>query len=179
MTMEPNLSEFGIALLYLVVGLVFVAGGLLTNWLIRPHRPNAEKGTPYECGEQPEGSAWVRFNMRFYVMGLIFLVFDVELLLLFPWATVFASVDHIRAAPSWGWVAFAEAFAFIAVLAAGLAYIWIRGDIEWVRPAPVVPQHPTPAPAEAYQALNQHYLAPRVAPQPAPHHSPNPVTLDA
>jgi NADH:ubiquinone oxidoreductase subunit 3 (subunit A) len=97
---------------------------LLVWWLIRPRRFSEEKLTTYECGESPEGSAWVQFNIRFYVFALIFIVFDVEAVFLFPWAAVFREL---------GMLAFVEGLVFIGILVVALAYVWRKGDLEWVR----------------------------------------------
>jgi NADH-quinone oxidoreductase subunit A len=78
----------------------------------------------YECGEIPEGSAWIRFNIRFYVLALIFIIFDVEIVFLLPWAVVFTKL---------GAFAFIEGIVFIGILAVGLAYVWKKGDLEWVK----------------------------------------------
>jgi len=153
------MNEFGIALLYLLGGVVFVLGGLVTTWLLAPDRPNPEKLATYECGEEPAGSSWVRFNMRFYVMGLIFLIFDVEVLLLFPWARVFADRALIAAAPAWGWFVTAEALVFVVILLLGLAYVWVRGDIDWVRPQPAAAGSHAPVPAGEYARFNERALA--------------------
>jgi len=83
------LSEFAKVLLFLIIGVIFVAGGLITNRLIRPHKPNPEKSTIYECGEEPIGNPWVKFNIRFYTVALIFLIFEVEVVFLFPWAVIY------------------------------------------------------------------------------------------
>jgi NADH-quinone oxidoreductase subunit A len=149
-----QLSEFGKALLFVLGGFVFAAGALIVPSLIAPRRPNPEKLTSYECGEEPEGSAWVRFNVRFYVMGLMFLVFDVELLVLFPWAVVYADQALLAAAPGWGLFALIEAFVFIAILAIGLAWIWQRGDIDWIRPTPRTTVIQTAIPDSAYAEYN-------------------------
>ena len=156
------MNEFGIAFLYLLGGVVFVLGGLITTWLLAPDRPNPEKQASYECGEEPVGSSWVRFNMRFYV--LIFLIFDVEILLLFPWARVFADKALIAAAPAWGWFVTAEAMVFVVILLLGLAYVWVRGDIDWVRPKPLPASVPASVPAEQYARFNERAEAPQVAP---------------
>ncbi|RFM24443.1 MAG: NADH-quinone oxidoreductase subunit A [Candidatus Thermochlorobacter aerophilum] len=132
--MDAQLSEFGKVFVFLLVGILFVVLGFLTSRLIRPHRPNPEKLTSYECGEEPVGTAWIQFNIRFYVVALIFIIFDVELLFLFPWATVFKDV---------GTLALIEALIFVGILAVGLAYAWVKGDLEWVVPQPHVPQMPT------------------------------------
>jgi NADH-quinone oxidoreductase subunit A len=161
-----QISEFGHALLYFISGIFFVVGGLVTSWLLSPKRPNPEKQSSYECGEEPLGSSWVQFNMRFYLMGLIFLIFEVEVLLLFPWATVFADPQRIGAVPAWGVFAAIEALIFVVVLLAGLAYVWVRGDLDWVRPAPLQPKNLNVTPTAYYTAFNQRMAA--YQPQPAP-----------
>lgn len=150
-------EAYAAAGLFLLGGAIFVLGGALTSRLLAPNRPNAEKNTPYECGEEPSGPAWGRFNPRFYAMGLIFLVFDVEVLLLFPWAVVFADPELERALPGWSLFTAAEAGVFIAVLLLGLAYIWQRGDIDWIRPAVPDLDRPNTVPDSAYGELNAKY----------------------
>ena len=93
--MEGQLTEFGKILLYIIGAILFVGIGLFTAFLIRPNRPNVEKNTNYECGEDPIGLAWGRFNPRFYIVALIFILFDVEIVFLFPWATVFGNKELI------------------------------------------------------------------------------------
>lgn len=125
------LSEFGVVLIFLIVGVVFVAAGIYTSALIRPHRPNPIKLTTYESGEQPIGSPWIQFNNRFYIIALAFIIFDVELVLLFPWATVYKSL---------GWYAFWGMMFFVFVLALGLAYDWLKGLLDWEKPVPQIPK---------------------------------------
>lgn len=150
-------SPFGVALAYLLAGAVFVIGGLITTRLLAPNRPNEEKLSTYECGEEPVGTSWVQFNMRFYVMGLIFLIFDVEILLLFPWATVYADPALIALSPNWGIVATLEALIFILILLLGLAYVWERKDIDWIRPEPLAPESSSPVVAGQYAAVNERF----------------------
>ncbi len=126
------LTEFGRVLIFLLVAVVFVAGGLIFAWLLRPHRPYPSKLATYECGEVPVGDTRVRFNVRFYVVALIFLIFDVEVVFLFPWALVFKSL---------GWLAFIEMAVFLGILFVGFAYVWRKGDLEWDRPAPRIPAY--------------------------------------
>jgi NADH-quinone oxidoreductase subunit A len=83
-------------LLFLAVGAAFVLVNLLVGKLIRPHKPDAEKGTVYECGEPTIGSAWVQFDLRYYVIALLFVIFDVEVAFFFPWAEVFGKANAIR-----------------------------------------------------------------------------------
>jgi NADH-quinone oxidoreductase subunit A len=150
-----ELPAFATALTFLVGGIVFVLAGMLTAYLIAPNRPNSEKLASYECGEEPVGTAWGQFNFRFYVMGLIFLIFDVEILLLFPWATVFADSKLITLAPAWGMINLAEVGIFVGILLLGLAYIWNRNAIDWSRPKTTPPTVETGIPSAQYQALKE------------------------
>ena len=124
------LSEFGQILTFIILAIVFVITGLLVARLISPKNPTKEKLTTYECGEEPIGSSWVRFNIRFYVIALVFIIFDVEVVFLFPWAVVYKQL---------GMVAFIEMFIFLLILAFGFVYIWSRGDLQWIRPKPLIP----------------------------------------
>jgi len=81
-------------LIFLAAGGAVLGGNLLLGKLVRPHQPNAEKGTIYECGEPTIGSAWIQFDLRFYVVALLFVIFDVELAFFFPWAVVFGSANR-------------------------------------------------------------------------------------
>ena len=127
MTSPPS-GDFLLAhstiLVFALVAVAFLAVNLILWWIIRPSRFSEEKLTTYECGENPTGSAWIQFNIRFYVFALIFIVFDVEAVFLLPWAVVFRQL---------GLLAFAEGLVFIAILAVALAYVWRKGDLEWVR----------------------------------------------
>ncbi len=121
--------SFASVLVFMVVALLFVLISLLLSRLIRPEgKLSAEKFLPYECGENPQGSAWIQFNIRFYVFALIFIIFDVEIIFLLPWAVVFKNL---------GPFAFTEGLIFIAILIVGLAYVWRKGDLAWVKPEDV------------------------------------------
>jgi len=109
---------------FVAVAVGFLVVNLLVWKVIRPSRYSEEKLTTYECGENPTGSAWIQFNIRFYVFALIFIVFDVEAVFLLPWAVVFREL---------GPLAFVEGLVFIAILVVALAYVWRKGDLEWVR----------------------------------------------
>lgn len=133
-----------------------MAGALVTAWVIRPSRPNVEKLATYESGEEPEGSAWGQFNVRFYIVALVFILFDVELVFLFPWATVFAEKALIDATDGmWGWFAFVEMTIFVAILGLGLAWAWARGLLDWVKPEPVVKHQHSPVPRSLYEQINK------------------------
>ena len=98
------LTDFSYILLFIIAGIAFTALILFVAKLIRPSRTNVEKLSTYESGEEPDGNANVRFNMRFYVIALIFVLFDVELIFLFPWATVFGNQHLIDVTNGmWGW----------------------------------------------------------------------------
>jgi NADH-quinone oxidoreductase subunit A len=155
---QPYLSEFGEVLLFIIGGGVFVAITLFVSRLVRPDRPGIEKLTAYESGEEPIGPAWTQFNVRFYIIALIFLLFEVELIFLFPWATVFANKQLIEETNGlWGWFAVTEAVIFILVLALGLAYAWVHGYLDWIKPDPKPTPHDSPVPKEYYQKINQQY----------------------
>lgn len=153
---QPELSAFGEILLFIIGGIVFVLGGLLTAWFIRPHRPNVEKLATYESGEEPAGTAWGQFNVRFYIVALVFILFDVELVFLFPWATVFGQKELIEATNGlWGWFALTEMFLFIAVLAIGLAYVWAKGYLNWLKPETAKSTFKGIVPKELYDKVNK------------------------
>ena len=124
--------EFANVLVYLVVSALFIFGSLLMPRVlgfvlgnrVRPYDPTPMKLTTYECGEDTIGSAWIQFNVRFYIIALIFLIFDVEIAILFPWATIFKKI---------GFLAFVEMFIFISILVVGFAYVWVKGDLEWLK----------------------------------------------
>lgn len=125
-----------------------------TNRLIAPKNPTAEKLTSYECGEETTGNAWLPFNSRFYVIALVFLLFDVEMVFIFPWAIVFGNHQLSEIEPRWGWLALAEMFAFLGILILGLAYVWVKGDLDWIKPKPMIPTTDVNVPLALYTKLN-------------------------
>jgi len=122
--------DFTTAFIFLVVGSAFIAINLIISRLLQPRHPSAIKLSTYECGELPVGQSWIQFNNRFYVIALVFLIFDVEIAFLFPWAAIFKSF----VAQKFGVAAFVEALVFVAILLVGLAYVWRKGDLEWDKP---------------------------------------------
>jgi NADH-quinone oxidoreductase subunit A len=181
-------------LVFLVVGVFFLFFHLMMGKLIRPARPEADKLTIYECGEPTIGSAWVQFDLRYYVVALLFVIFDVEVAFFFPWAVVFgkantlaldvpaeqrqklsaeltpaglppvplpgqAAAPNVRApeidretARGLAWLTFWDILIFFGVLLVGFAYLWKRGDIDWVRSTAAerlggAEPAPTPVPA--------------------------------
>ena len=116
--------DFGTVLVAVALGIVMVAIPLVLQMLIAPSKKTKDKLQTYECGEEAEGSAWLQFNIRFYVIALIFLIFDVEIVFLFPWAVVFKEL---------GLLALIEMGIFLIILIAGLAYVWVKADLDWVK----------------------------------------------
>ncbi|WP_020471045.1 NADH-quinone oxidoreductase subunit A [Zavarzinella formosa] len=156
-------------LVFLGTGIGFLLVNLTLGKILRPNKPDAAKGTVYECGEPTIGSSWIQFDLRFYVVALLFVVFDVEMAFFFPWATVFGTSNHLADAstpvearpallaeltgkpPTPGeatpvptpeeleaWkglarLAFLDLLVFFGVMLVGFAYLWKRGDLEWIR----------------------------------------------
>ncbi len=105
---------------------------LLFGKLIRPNVPLPVKSSSYECGERPIGPGWFSFNNRFYLIALVFVVFDVEIALVAPVVVVFRDM----LAKDMGWLVFAEIFIFLAILFVALIYVWSRGDLRWHQDIP-------------------------------------------
>lgn len=159
--------------LFALTGFLFLFANLVIGWLVRPRVPNEEKYEVYECGEPTIGSSFVQFDLRFYVVALLFIIFDVEVAFFFPWAAVFGKATELSAPvppaaatarlqelglPADAATANAETLApaardlaltsvadigvFFGVLLVGFAYVWKRGDLDWVR---AVTRHKTQA----------------------------------
>ena len=111
-------------LLFVLAGFAIGFGGLLVGRFVRPRMPHPEKGMAYECGEPAFGEGWVQFDLRFYTVALIFIVFDVELALLWPWAVVFKEM---------GAPAFWAFLVFFLLIAIPFMYEWKSGYLNWVR----------------------------------------------
>src|SRR5262245_51178377 len=202
--MESYFPLVAFLLLFLVVGAGFIFIHLMAGKFFRPNKPDAEKKTIYECGEPTIGSAWIQFDLRFYVVALLFVIFDVEVAFFFPWAEVFgranavAAMDRPKTDAEWreyaekmkglvppppafpenrekvetlndveklkqmspqefeatrtaakdfAWLALMEILVFFGVLLVGFAYLWKRGDLQWVR-STLAEETPLPAVVE-------------------------------
>jgi NADH-quinone oxidoreductase subunit A len=121
--------EFASVLIFVGLAALFLLVTLTLGRLLRPAAPNAVKNASYECGEHATGQGWFNFNPRFYLVALVFLIFDVEVAFTYPVATVFRR----WVARGNGGIALLEMGLFVAVLALGLAYVWRRRDLDWVR----------------------------------------------
>lgn len=119
------LLDYANVLIFMGIGAFFIVFNLTLGSLFRPNNPSPEKLSTYECGEEPVGGSWIQFNVRFYVVALDFIIFDVEVVLLYPWAVV---------AQQFGWYGFAAMMVFVVILLLGLAFAWKKGTLEWVRP---------------------------------------------
>lgn len=155
---ELYLSEFGEVLLFIIGGIVFVILSLFVSRLIRPNRPSDQKLATYESGEEAISTAWTQFNIRFYIVALIFILFEVELVFLFPWATIFARKELMDETNGlWGWFSLIEMIIFILVLALGLAYAWVNGLLDWVKPQQKPTDYKSVVPKELYEKVNEKY----------------------
>ena len=125
------LSSFGVILVFLIFALVLVGVAIIAATVIRPNNPSKLKSTNYESGIIPEGSPWILFNTRFYLVALAYIIFDVELVLLFPWAVTFKEL---------GWYAFWSMAIFVFILFLGLYYDWAKGYLNWDKPKPYIPK---------------------------------------
>ena len=172
--------------LFAITGFLFLFANLVVGWLVRPRLPNVEKLEVYECGEPTIGSSFVQFDLRFYVVALLFIIFDVEVAFFFPWAAVFGKATQLSAEPpaahasalvatrlrelgisdapaaksmqaaglqesarDLALTSFADIGVFFGVLLVGFAYVWKRGDLDWVRVVArdrVQPLHRPPPP---------------------------------
>jgi NADH-quinone oxidoreductase subunit A len=124
--------QFANVLVFLLLGVALVALMVGLSGLLRPHNPEPGKLATYECGEPPTGSAWINFNIRFYLVALIFVIFDVEVAFIYPVAVVFRD-----------WVlkghalfVLAEILLFVGILFVGLVYVWAKRDLEWLKKVP-------------------------------------------
>ena len=126
--------------LFTAVGAAFVFINLVAGAVARPKVPNPEKAAVYECGEPSIGSSWVQFDLRFYIVALVYLIFDVEVALFYPWAVAYGSADKLGESIGMSGfairqVALVDMLFFFGVLMVGFAYLWRFGYLDWVRSA--------------------------------------------
>jgi NADH-quinone oxidoreductase subunit A len=123
--------EFGAVLAFAVVAVGFGVVALTASRLLRPHHPEEAKSQIYECGEKPIGTAWMNFNPRFYLIALVFVIFEVDIALTFPVVAVFK--EWVARSPTMGFVALGELLLFTLILVVGLVWVWVHGDLDWVK----------------------------------------------
>lgn len=123
MTMLDNYLPI---LIFIIIGvlmaLAIVIGSKVVSYILRTHRPHAEKLSPYECGFEPLGDARQRFDVRYYLVAILFIVFDLEVAFLFPWSVVMRKI---------GWIGIAAMGIFLLILVVGFVYEWKKGALEW------------------------------------------------
>lgn len=113
---------------FIIVGVTFVVLTLFASLLFRPYKPTDTKLSTYECGEVPMGPAWLQFRVGYYIYALVFLIFDVEAVFVFPWAAGLLGFSKTKALAVLGLI---DMVIFISVLAVGLVYAWKKGVLEW------------------------------------------------
>ena len=163
-----GVSLLQVMLIFALAGFAMAFGGLLFGWLLRPRLRNPDKDSAYECGEVPVGGAWVQFDLRFYVVALIFLVFDVEIALFYPWAVVFGggglknatwqTLSQVR------WAALWDMLFFFGVIVVGFLYLWRFGYLDWVR---ALGSHVEPGTDRAKRMNQLQEAEPNATPTPA------------
>jgi len=139
--------DYANVLVFLGLGVVLCALMMYLGALLRPANPEKAKLTTYECGMDIEGSSWINFNIRFYVVALVFVIFDVEVAFVYPVVAVFKQ----WVANGQGLFALSEIVLFITILVFGLVYVWRKGDLDWMKkvvPAPAPPTARRVAPGE-------------------------------
>ena len=123
------LNEFGAVIVFILLGTAFVFGSLVFGWFVRLGNPTKEKNDIYECGEPTVGSSWIRFNTRFYNVALVYLLFDVEVVLLIPFVLVYR--DKVLC--NQGMTVLLGLLVFFFLLTLGLAYEWFYGNLDWIK----------------------------------------------
>ncbi|HUW13246.1 MAG TPA: NADH-quinone oxidoreductase subunit A [Anaerolineae bacterium] len=116
------LSDYGFIGVLSVIAIGFAIAGILVAWLISPKKPDPIKNSAYECGVETTGDTWVQFKAQYYLFALIFVVFDIEAVFLYPWAVAYGEL---------GLFALVEAAVFVLILLVGLFYAWRKGALEW------------------------------------------------
>jgi NADH-quinone oxidoreductase subunit A len=114
-------------LMFILVGLAIGILPVLMGWFIAPHRPDAEKLSPYECGFEAFEDARMKFDVRYYLIAIIFILFDLEIAFLFPWGAVFKDI----VASDMKFFGFLEVVIFLAIILVGDAYAWAKGALDW------------------------------------------------
>lgn len=145
-------------LIYIVGGSAFLLITLgLSKWL-RPDKPGIGKSATYESGEETQGTSWAPVSVRFYVLAIIFLLFEIDIVFLFPWATVYADVEaNAVTGGQWGRWTFIEIVIFLFFLVLGLIYVWRYGYLDVLNPTPEESTYRSPVPKNVYDKINEKY----------------------
>ena len=113
---------------FVLIGAVFGIAPVITGMVVAPHRPNSEKLSPYECGFEAFEDARVKFDVRYYLISILFILFELEVAFLVPWATIFKEIAQTE---SIKWFGFIEMLVFIVILVVGYVYVWAKGALDW------------------------------------------------
>jgi len=124
--------DYAVPLALTVIGLLFMVAMIGLQKLLAPRNPFQRKLMPYECGEPPTGGAWINFNVRFYLIALVFVIFEVEVAFIYPVATVY--LDWVRRGQRL--YALSEVLIFLLILFIGLVYVWVKRDLAWIKKVP-------------------------------------------
>ncbi|SDX52976.1 NADH dehydrogenase subunit A [Nitrosomonas halophila] len=120
--LDTMLGNYFPILLFILIGLSIGVLAMLAGWLLAPNKPDAEKLSPYECGFGAFEDARMKFDVRYYLIAILFILFDLEIAFLFPWAVVLNEI---------GWFGFAAMLVFLSILVVGFIYEWVKGALEW------------------------------------------------
>ena len=115
-------------LLFIILGVVIGVVPVVLGWVVAPHRPDAQKNSPYECGFEAFEDARMKFDVRYYLLAILFILFDLEVAFLLPWASI---LKEIAATPSLRLFGFFEMFVFLGILIIGYVYVFKKGALDW------------------------------------------------
>jgi len=122
------LENYFPVLVFILVALVFGCVPIIIGRLVGPHRPDPEKLSAFECGFEAFEDARMKFDVRYYLVAIIFILFDLEIAFLFPWATIFQEIVNTESVRRFGFI---EMMVFIAILVVGYIYAWAKGALDW------------------------------------------------
>jgi len=151
------LEGYSLVLIFILGGVVFLLITLSVGKILRPNNPNEEKLSSYESGEVPLNNAWKKFDPKFYIVAIIFLLFEAELVFLFPWSIVLGDSELIRESKYWAQISIIESFVFVLILSAGLLYVWKKGMLNWIKPKNKATKFEAKIPESIYVKYNNRY----------------------
>ncbi|MDO9449363.1 MAG: NADH-quinone oxidoreductase subunit A [Rugosibacter sp.] len=122
------LENYFPVLVFILVGRAFGCAPIFLGWLVAPNRPDSEKLSPFECGFEPFEDARMKFDVRYYLIAILFILFDLEIAFLIPWASIFKEIVQTEAVRLFGFI---EMFIFVGILVIGYIYAWAKGALDW------------------------------------------------
>ncbi len=155
---ETYFENYAMILLFFAAAILFSIFGILTSRLLSVSKPNVEKLKSYESGEEPSNDARIQYNPGYFVIALIFLLFEVEILFLFPWALIFDNTALNNASEGlWSYLTLIEMFIFIAILLLGLFFVWKKGFLDWPKAKIEKEEYQSNIPDSFYEDINKKY----------------------